>query len=93
MMRLLRYGFAALLLLLIRAYQVTLGPLLGGRCRFYPSCSEYALQAIRERGPVVGAALAARRLARCHPFGGHGHDPVPPPRKTRRGASGYPAEE
>jgi putative membrane protein insertion efficiency factor len=46
-------------------------------CRFFPSCSSYAIEAIERRGVVVGLALAARRLARCHPFGGHGVDPVP----------------
>ncbi|MBX3358376.1 MAG: membrane protein insertion efficiency factor YidD [Phycisphaeraceae bacterium] len=72
-----RGAVVAALVLLVRIYQATLGPFLGGRCRFVPSCSEYAIEAIRERGPVVGAYLAARRLLRCHPFGGSGFDPVP----------------
>ena len=67
----------AVLVLPVRAYQVTLGPLLGGRCRFHPSCSEYAIQALKERGPVVGLGLTIQRLARCHPLGGRGFDPVP----------------
>ena len=62
----------------IRLYQVTLGPLLGGHCRFEPSCSRYALDAYRLHGPIRGTWLAARRILRCHPFGGYGHDPVPP---------------
>jgi len=62
---------------LVRLYQYTLAGVLGGRCRFHPSCSEYALEALRTHGALRGAALAARRLGRCHPFGGSGVDPVP----------------
>ncbi len=65
------------LILGVRGYQVTLGPFLGGRCRYIPSCSEYAIEALGERGPVVGTYLSLRRLLRCHPFGGSGFDPVP----------------
>ena len=68
----------------IRAYQLLVSPLLGPRCRFYPSCSSYALQAIRAHGPLRGTWLAARRLLRCHPWNAGGLDPVPPP--TRVGA-------
>lgn len=63
---------------LIRAYQVTLGPLMGGHCRFQPTCSEYARQAYTMRDPLTATLLTLRRLARCHPLGGSGHDPVPP---------------
>jgi putative membrane protein insertion efficiency factor len=63
---------------LIRAYQILLGPLVGGACRFEPSCSEYAVAALRTHGPFKGLRLAVRRVARCHPFGGFGYDPVPP---------------
>lgn len=62
---------------LIRAYQYTLSPLLGTRCRFAPSCSHYADEALARHGALKGGALAARRLLRCHPFGGDGFDPVP----------------
>jgi putative membrane protein insertion efficiency factor len=62
---------------LIRLYQWTLSPLLGPRCRFYPSCSCYAHQAIERHGALAGAWLAAKRLARCHPFSAGGYDPVP----------------
>ncbi len=62
---------------LVRVYQFTLGPWVGGRCRFHPSCSEYAIEAYRAHGVLRGTWLTARRLARCHPLGGHGFDPVP----------------
>ena len=62
----------------IRVYQRALSPLTGGHCRFVPSCSDYAISALTERGAVVGSLLAAKRLARCHPIGGNGYDPVPP---------------
>ena len=61
----------------IKAYQVSLSPLLGPCCRFYPSCSEYALEAIGRHGPVGGLLLAGRRILRCHPFHPGGVDPVP----------------
>jgi uncharacterized protein len=62
----------------IRLYQWTLSPLLPRSCRFAPSCSEFAAEAILTHGPLRGAQLALHRLARCHPWGGHGYDPVPP---------------
>lgn len=62
----------------IRLYQRVLSPLLGPHCRFYPSCSEYAVQAITQHGILRGTVLAARRLSRCHPLNAGGHDPVPP---------------
>jgi hypothetical protein len=67
----------AVCILCIRFYQVTLGLLLGGQCRFHPSCSNYAIDAYREWGAVKGTWLTLRRILRCHPFGGHGVDPVP----------------
>jgi uncharacterized protein len=66
------------LLLLIRFYQLTLSSVLGRQCRFLPTCSDYARQAIEVHGAVKGGALAAKRICRCHPWGGHGFDPVPP---------------
>jgi uncharacterized protein len=62
---------------LIRAYQLALSPLLPPSCRFYPSCSQYALEAVNRHGAMKGTWLAARRLARCHPFNPGGYDPVP----------------
>ena len=67
----------ALAVLLIRGYQHALGPFAAGRCRFTPSCSEYAREALERHGLRRGIALAARRIARCHPLGAHGYDPVP----------------
>lgn len=61
----------------IRGYQLLLSPLFAGTCRYLPSCSAYAAEAIMRFGVIRGSALALRRLARCHPFGGHGLDPVP----------------
>ena len=66
-----------LILLLIHIYRTAISPMLGPHCRFYPSCSAYAAQAITERGLLRGGVLAARRLARCHPFSAGGVDPVP----------------
>jgi len=62
---------------LIQAYRVVLSPLLGGQCRFVPSCSEFASEAIRRHGVVLGSALALRRIGRCHPWHAGGYDPVP----------------
>lgn len=61
----------------IRGYQLLLSPMYSGACRFVPSCSAYASEAVERHGVLRGGALAVRRLMRCHPFGGHGHDPVP----------------
>jgi putative membrane protein insertion efficiency factor len=66
-----------LLLGLLRLYQYALRPLLGANCRFYPSCSDYAHEAIERHGAVSGVWLAARRLGRCHPYHAGGYDPVP----------------
>jgi len=74
----------ALLIALIRGYQWFISPLLGNHCRFYPSCSEYAREAIERHGAVRGVWLAIRRVARCHPWHPGGVDPVPePPPKDR----------
>ncbi|MGE5271550.1 MAG: membrane protein insertion efficiency factor YidD [Thiohalocapsa sp.] len=62
---------------LIRAYQLLLAPVLPPSCRYYPSCSHYAQEAIAAHGPGRGVLLATRRLLRCHPWGGSGYDPVP----------------
>jgi uncharacterized protein len=71
---------ARLLILLVRAYQRLISPLLGPRCRFYPSCSAYAVEALQTHGALRGSWLAVRRLGRCHPWNPGGPDPVPPAR-------------
>jgi len=72
-----------LLRLPILVYQWTLSPLLGPCCRYTPSCSHYALEALGRHGVARGLWLALTRLARCHPWGGSGYDPVPPPAAPR----------
>jgi len=64
-------------ILLIRIYQILLSPLLGASCRFTPTCSQYGLEAIQKYGPFKGGWLIVKRIGRCHPWGAHGHDPVP----------------
>ena len=64
-------------ILLIRFYQLAISPILPSRCRYSPTCSQYGLEAIRKYGPFKGGYLTIRRILRCNPWGGHGHDPVP----------------
>ncbi len=68
------------LIALIRVYQYLLSPMLGQRCKYYPSCSNYAIEALRVHGVVRGTGLATWRLLRCNPFSNGGVDPVPPRR-------------
>ena len=74
---LLSRGLVWLMLLPIRFYQIAISPLLGPSCRFTPTCSEYARQALIKHGPVKGLYLAVWRILRCNPWGGSGYDPVP----------------
>ena len=83
-LRWLRGGLSAVLVLIVRVYQVTLRPLLGGQCRFVPSCSEYFIEAVRRRGPVIGLWLGVWRILRCNPLGKGGYDPVPERRSARK---------
>jgi putative membrane protein insertion efficiency factor len=78
---------------LIRIYQWVISPLFPRSCRFAPSCSEYAAEAMSRHGPLAGGVLAARRILRCHPWGGDGYDPVPdrPWRHLRHGSHDHPA--
>ena len=62
----------------IRLYQILISPLLGGRCRFYPSCSNYCIDALRQHGMLSGLWLGLKRICKCHPFHSGGYDPVPP---------------
>lgn len=72
-----RHALSLPLRWLIRAYQLLISPLLGPRCRFYPSCSTYALQALETHGALHGSWLSLQRLCRCHPLNPGGWDPVP----------------
>jgi hypothetical protein len=65
------------LVALIKIYQWVLSPIIGPRCRYVPTCSQYAIEALKKHGIFKGSWLTVRRLARCHPWGGHGEDPVP----------------
>lgn len=69
----------------IRAYQLLLSPVLPPSCRFLPTCSHYAAEAIERHGVLRGLLLTLRRLGRCHPWGGSGYDPVPAPGRLRTG--------
>jgi len=73
----LRSPAAWLLSLPVRAYRLLLSPWVGNGCRYQPTCSVYALEALERHGALKGGWLAAKRIARCHPLGGHGYDPVP----------------
>lgn len=75
--RAMRDGVSGLVVFLIRVYQVTLRFFFPPSCRFHPSCSEYAIEALKKFGPVKGGWLAVRRLSRCHPFNPGGFDPLP----------------
>ena len=81
-----------LLIGFLRAYRLLISPLYGQVCRYHPPCSAYALEAVRERGSLVGTWLAARRLVRCHPWAAGGYDPVPP-RTSRAGAGSSPSPQ
>ncbi len=74
-------------ILMIRVYQVTLSWLFGGQCRYYPTCSNYGLEAYRVHGVVRGTWLTCRRIGRCHPFSAGGYDPVPPGPRHGEGCS------
>ncbi|HRQ73985.1 MAG TPA: membrane protein insertion efficiency factor YidD [Phycisphaerales bacterium] len=75
---------------LIHLYRWTLSPIVGGQCRYEPTCSRYALEAYRTHGPIRGTTLTLRRLLRCHPFVRGGYDPVPIPKAPSRAESGPP---
>ncbi len=70
-------AFTWLLALPIRFYRIFISPLMPNRCRYFPTCSEYALEALEVHGPFYGSWLSIKRIGRCHPWGNHGYDPVP----------------
>jgi putative membrane protein insertion efficiency factor len=72
------------LIALIKIYQYVLSPMMPPTCRYLPTCSSYAAEAVQRHGAIVGAWLALRRIVRCHPWGGHGYDPVPKARSDQR---------
>ena len=69
--------FSLIFIFPIKIYQILISPLLGPSCRFTPTCSQYTIEAIQKYGPFKGGWLGFRRILRCHPWGGCGHDPVP----------------
>jgi len=76
--RWIRWLMVTLLSVPIKIYQWIISPALPRTCRYYPSCSEYALEALKVHGPLKGLIMGTKRILSCHPWGGHGHDPVPP---------------
>jgi putative membrane protein insertion efficiency factor len=77
LVNLIKSCIGAFFLLLIRLYQYFISPLTGASCRYTPTCSAYGAEAIKKYGPFKGGWLTLKRIASCHPWGGHGHDPVP----------------
>lgn len=75
--RVIKVAISGFLLTIIRLYQWLISPLFPGTCRYTPTCSQYGVEAIRKYGPFKGGWLTLKRISRCHPWGGHGHDPVP----------------
>ena len=87
MIAIIQQAFMWLVLAPIYVYRFTLSPLIGRDCRFLPTCSQYTIEAIRTHGVWSGSLMGIRRIGRCHPWGGGGHDPVPP-----RNTSSEPSE-
>jgi putative membrane protein insertion efficiency factor len=69
------------IVLLVKVYQIIISPLFPSVCRFQPTCSHYMIESVRVWGPIKGLYLGIKRILSCHPWGGHGHDPVPPRNK------------
>jgi len=84
--------FRDILIGAVRVYQWTLSPILPARCRYLPSCSHYACEALQRHGALRGGWLAVARIARCHPWGGDGYDPVPERLDSPNRGSGKPSE-
>lgn len=81
----LREALSAFLIALVRFYKAVISPLTPATCRYTPSCSTYAVKAIEDHGPINGGWLAIKRILSCNPWGGHGHDPVPPKSDSKEG--------
>ena len=79
--------FSTILIFLIKVYQYAISPLLGANCRYTPTCSAYTVEAIKEWGPLKGTLMGIKRFSTCHPWGGHGYDPVP--KKTHHDAKDH----
>ena len=71
------------LIFIIKIYQFILSPLIGQNCRYLPTCSEYAIESLKLHGLLRGSFFAIRRILKCHPFGGHGFDPIPKRKKNK----------
>ena len=69
------------IIFLVKAYQITISPLIGSNCRFQPTCSQYMIEAINNHGVMKGLSLGIKRISKCHPFGSSGYDPVPEEKK------------
>ncbi|MBC8174014.1 MAG: membrane protein insertion efficiency factor YidD [Chitinophagales bacterium] len=72
----LRNGVGKILILFVKFYQYAISPLLPNSCRYTPTCSQYMIGAVKKYGPLKGGWMGLKRIGRCHPWGGHGHDPV-----------------
>ncbi|MFD2596490.1 membrane protein insertion efficiency factor YidD [Sphingobacterium griseoflavum] len=72
-----KWPLQSVFVLIIRFYQIFISPFLGANCRYTPTCSQYGKEAILKYGPFKGGLMAVRRIVRCNPWGGHGHDPLP----------------
>ncbi|MEP1150633.1 MAG: membrane protein insertion efficiency factor YidD [Balneola sp.] len=85
-MNLLKLIFSKVIIGLVRFYQLAISPWMGSSCRYSPTCSQYMIEAVSEWGPLKGFWLGIKRIGRCHPWGDHGHDPVPenPNKKTKK---------
>ena len=78
-----RNTIVIMLILIIKFYQLCISPILKTNCRYLPTCSEYALESLKEHGIIKGVYFSIKRISHCHPFGGHGYDPVPKKIKER----------
>jgi len=72
-----KWLFSKIFVILIQFYQLSISPILGQNCRYTPTCSQYSIKAIKKYGPFYGGWIALKRIFSCHPWGKHGHDPVP----------------